>query len=989
MDPFNPQPADDVPCCEDVCAEIQECLSPRDLDVLTSAAALIDTATGEVNAALQMLAADVDVELGEAETAVILSTAESTGAIDLSLTEAETAVGKVIDKLYAEINRSCESYLNEMQDVGLRIPFSVGQMSDLLTGSEIDMLMFVVPAVEQWLHQQAGVPPEPTPTETGYVPPIPGPVPFPVPFPQPYPVPTLTPPPAPEPQLEPTRGPDVTINYGDTNYYAPPATPTPPTSFPTPPRPTPRPTPAGVCPPVNVNVTVPPIQVQYPVSVPTGVPGRDGRDGRDGETQFIAAPTPTPADDGRRISPPRPTPAIPRSPLPTDPALDEGFFVRDWLKRSKLEPSGAKTPDINWNDPTLCGRIEARIGELQRQAEGQPDAVKRKKLADEVAAYREKAQRSMIEGFFGEFADELNKVGPAVDRLVGGSITDSIFGSELARQAIDLAGASGVRNLNQSLVYAGRVGLANLAEQKTGVPLSYFYVADNYTMQYLNPQFLPPQAQVDNAFISNQISTGTWQCWTQALGNLPEPAKAVMLAQQVRPGIQELTQLYYRGLIDADEYRLRMREQGILDAKYTNEWMELYKQLPTQTDLLRYMVRDANDQTVVDQYRYDEGFEQKYGGQIRKWAEAQGIPPEVFLYTWRSHWELPSNTALYSMFQRLRPDRPAVKEYDGFRPVALTPEQLAAKGPRPVVVTKDDVKRAMQVNDIAPGWVDALLEVSYTPINRTDAIRAYQIGAFDEERLYEAFRDVGYSPEDARTLVKFNVQNSAIRRANTTGTWTARKIVRYYKSGAITRAEAQSYLKPITPNQDAALVVLDAADQEMIADQRLREVKALKRGFMFGEYDVQEAGRLLEGYGQTRDQSAMTLAAWITDRDGRYKQPTVSQLTQWMTQGLISANECDRRLRNLGYKKADAEKIVELAVMKGEAKGGMSAEEAGGVYQEAIKNAREARQRSETELEKRKRGIVSELIRIMLEINKRRDAEGKPHAEPLYIDPDR
>ena len=977
MDPFENTPSDDGECCDPCAADPCDGLSPRDTEMYLSIGTELADAELAVSAVLAELAQVVADELDAAQVEVDAIIWETTGAVDLTLTEQEECIAKVVMRLVSDLNKVYQGYADEMWGYGITIPYSVGRQQELLNANPVDIAIETVPAIKTWLEGLTGIVSPPPYVPSGYVAPepaIPPTLPPTIPVPVPGEYPPHEYPPLPPPGIE---YPPLTPPPPQPTWASPPTV-----SSPRPAPPTPPPTPhAGTCPPVNVTVIVPPISVEGMYSPP---PPAERDTGDSPPPPPPAEPPPPPPFTTGSIGrdrldrpPPPPTPAIPVTPIPPGQIPAGEFDVIRWMESFRAAPAQAGPANIDWNNLGTCGVIDKQIASAATGVINLPNysAEKQaaKRLAERIAAAEMNGLEAAWAGAKKFIKEEVIPAGRTLIEKIG-EITGA---SEIAQAAIDELGPNGLRNPALGLYYAARLGLAQTAESKTGMPLTYMYQADQYASQYINPQYLPGQAEINAGYLTNQLSFGTWQCWTQANGNLPEPARTVMLSQQTKPGVMETVQLFYRGLITADELRLRMRALGVLEEKYTQNWVELYKVLPTATDLMRFMVRDSADEDVVAKYKYDTGFTEKFSGKVEKWSKAQGIESDVFKYFWRAHWEIPSNTALYEMFRRLRPDRPEVVAFQTNNP-ALVPgsdQWLAAGGPQ--VVTRDDIRQAMLVNDVAPGWVDRLIEVSYNPITRTDAVRAFQIGSFDENRLRDAMLDVGYSPTDADTLVKFYRQNKAIRLSNLTGTWTIRKITKYYKAGSITRDEATRLMKPLVGNPSEIDAILDGADAELTADQRAREVKALRRGYMYGEYGTDDAARLLNAYGLDAAQVVRTMRAWQTDRDGRHKQPSTTMITAWMVQGLVSATEAKRRLVNLGYKPSDADKIVSLAVMKAEEKGTMSAEQAGGVFEEAINNARKARQASEGTLMNRLGVLQREVARIVKEVNTRRENAGQ------------
>ena len=51
-----------------------------------------------------------------------------------------------------------------------------------------------------------------------------------------------------------------------------------------------------------------------------------------------------------------------------------------------------------------------------------------------------------------------------------------------------------------------------------------------------------------------------------------------------------------------------------------------------------------------------------------------------------------------------------------------------------------------------------MLAISFRPLTRTDAQRAYFIDAITEAELFDVYMDLGYKSDDARRLVNFTNQ---------------------------------------------------------------------------------------------------------------------------------------------------------------------------------------------------------------------------------------
>lgn len=995
---------DDEDCLPEDVAEF----SPREVQYLEWVTAELSRDIGAVE---QLFTGMIDEAKAEADDALRLAemgVSEMCGQLALELDTALGGVEKMPTRMIGEADRALSNMADELWSVGITVPYSWGQQADALKGDPIDLLVTAIPTIYQSLGLGAGVVinsvPPPAPQEGTFNAGIGFNTSVPVPVPVEPIVPALTP---------------FNSFGGGTGEPQSGSGTCPPSAGD-----------KARCPDVKVTVVVPPISVNLPKAtegtgdgtsyvsgpglggsevgpvpekanvptlpgmVPEAVPNQPNVPPNlfapgTGPGTGVTPPSPPSPPAPPRVPPaPRPTPVTPLTTFANPPTIlpNVGQNLQHGQISSPIGTLVSATPD--WNKLTVCAdmpavsRIAERSGVGKNTLPWKPGdnafenqtLVGGMSLGDLVEKIAGKGARDAISGVTDGLTVATDKI---VDNAAS-TITTGILWEAL-----------GATRKEQTLTiqyHAAKVAMASFVEEKTHLPFTYLFQPDQYALQYWAPQYLPDQSATDHCYLRGFIDKDTWECWTRAQGNLPEPARHVMLSQQAQPSPGEVIQLWYRGLLSDDEMFVRMRQLGVLTSSNTQEWIELAKDLPTQSDLIRFMVRDADDPAVVKDYDLDKEFDQKAGGQIKAWAKALGLPLDVLKYNWRSHWEMPSNTALYEMVRRLRPDRPEVLEWEKSRDSIGEAATRGTLGEKPTVVTIADVKRAMEVNDLMPGWVQPSLEVSYAPITRTDAIRAYEIGVFDEERLYHAYRDNGYNERDARTLVTYTQQLKRRRTANATGTWTTRKVVRYYKEGRITRDAAGEYLAPLVPGTAAVQSILLAADQELEADARSVRLKAIRRGLFAGEVSVEGAALRLQESGADEGQRKRLLEQWTLERDTRYKQPTAAMLKKWWEGQAITSDDYFRRLVNLGYTEKDAKTILLVSAGIEDEAGELTAKDVVGGIGAAIKNAIGAKQASTKRLGTRHDQALSEVKRIRKELNERLRGEGKPKLQPIVLD---
>jgi hypothetical protein len=399
----------------------------------------------------------------------------------------------------------------------------------------------------------------------------------------------------------------------------------------------------------------------------------------------------------------------------------------------------------------------------------------------------------------------------------------------------------------------------------------------DYMSRYICPTRIPEADAATNAFLTNSLSEEQLRCYIQANGYCWEPWRTVVDSKRSRPGPIELRDLRLRGMIGANVYNQGMRELGFTKQADIDLIFALSDQVPFPSDLIRMMVRDVENPAIVQGFGLDDGFNVNWAGKLKDWGKSQGIGDDYAKYLWRAHWNVPSPTQLYTMYHRL--------------------SRLPAGDPNRV--TLQDVETALKQDDNLPFWVPKLLAIAHSPLNRTDAIKAYKFGAINAARVEEAFKDLGYEDRVATELTATLTIEK--KRSFRTSKW-----VQLYSQGAITFGQAESGLRNDGADDATISEVLQIGLWQFAARSRRRCIAALRKRFLAGEFD--EAGALQELVGQSIDPEQATLMArhWACERAARGKEASVSQLCRWLELGLIQPNEFVQRAMRLGWDDTEA-----------------------------------------------------------------------------------
>jgi hypothetical protein len=326
--------------------------------------------------------------------------------------------------------------------------------------------------------------------------------------------------------------------------------------------------------------------------------------------------------------------------------------------------------------------------------------------------------------------------------------------------------------------------------------------------------------------------------------------------------------------------------------------LELRYALLGASDYIRFAVKDAYTKDEALAKVLAEDFPEVLGPKL----VALGYTKEDAEAAWRAHWDLPSPTQVFEMLHR------------GVLPPG-DPDKVVA----------DYLKQA----DYDPRWRGPLKAISYNPITRTDAKRAYKLGlgGFDEARLKQAYMDLGYTPQDADTLVAFTKldvgEEARAERELLVGP-VRTQALNMYRARRITEAELRQVLANLKYPQD--LVDRYIADIDFARDADLREeiAAALKSAYVKALRPEDETRQALLEAGYTGEGADEVLLTWRPIREATELQQhqiearnlTKAEITAAYEAELIDRTEGFGLLQAMGYDDKESETVLALSDLK-------------------------------------------------------------------------
>lgn len=441
------------------------------------------------------------------------------------------------------------------------------------------------------------------------------------------------------------------------------------------------------------------------------------------------------------------------------------------------------------------------------------------------------------------------------------------------------------------------------------------------------------------------------------------------------PPLSLLMSAFNRNDITQLDFRKYLRAAGYTGQEERDLITNQCFGIPGHQDVISFAVREVWDQTVVDRFRYDDEFPPVF----QMWMNKQGygwkpsdlgyaVPPEQDITWarayWRAHWQMMSPTQAGYAVHLLR-------EF----PSGSGQSRIAGVPP----FTRDDFNTIMRIADYPPIIREWLYGLSFTPLTRVDIRRMNRMGLLRGNQLFSAYRDLGYSPANARALQEFT-ETETMRTETRRDTMRMETVIRNaFSDGIMTRGEAARwlyYLRRNSPAEQAVYRARPEQEQETIAlarpeiallldvvslqkNARMSRilVKAIKASFLRKELTQLQTENLLRQAGlEVADAQAAVLEVQMLQQL-KGKTATVSQIAGWVKRRAISVQEAAARLQQLSVPNRDINIILGLAVQDASIAANREAER----LATSERQKRKAQEQQLKQMEQNRRRIMADL----------------------------
>lgn len=335
-----------------------------------------------------------------------------------------------------------------------------------------------------------------------------------------------------------------------------------------------------------------------------------------------------------------------------------------------------------------------------------------------------------------------------------------------------------------------------------------------------------------------------------------------------------------RKLIDENTYQVGLKANAIKDA-FHEPLFGLSNVIPPVGDLITMVVKEAFDDTFAQEW----GADNEQPAAAAPYLEMQGLSADWIKRYWRMHWNLPSLTQGYEMYQRGE-------------------------------IKLEQLQRLMKAQDVLPGWRDHLIAIAYNTLTRVDIRRLFQLGLLKEDGLVKEYQRAGYSPEHAEMLTALTVKMAAASRKPADpqlGQMTRATVIKFFVDGLINEERAVSLLVNlgVTP-EAAALYVADAelnkqhGERRAGADFIVAQVEA-------GEMAPEAAEVALRSLGLSQTEIETYMTRILRKLTVPTKRPSREDADKFLKAGFVSDDEYIALVKGAGYAERYARMFLALA----------------------------------------------------------------------------
>lgn len=359
----------------------------------------------------------------------------------------------------------------------------------------------------------------------------------------------------------------------------------------------------------------------------------------------------------------------------------------------------------------------------------------------------------------------------------------------------------------------------------------------------------------------------------QKQGYLETQADDILKASMALFTPYEARELYRREFITEIEHDEILTSNGYTDTDIAR-FKKLYDVIPPIPDIIRMAVREAWDEGAIKLGALDSELPSEAAAEGKK----MGLTEEWFRKYWIAHWVIPPVMQGYEMMHR-------------------------------GVITTEELNTLMRALDIAPGWRDKLMAISYSPYTRVDVRRMYKWGVIGRDEVKRTYLDLGYDDEHAENLTDYTVMDatSEIRGL------TRAQILDLYIRNLIDEKTATEWLTDI--GYPAEIVDVLIADADYKKEKKIKDkyISMCHKMYLQDIYDDNKVIEVLSSINMLAAEITDWLDQWSIEKQELTKTLTWGMLRKLLEKNLIDKPTFTMYMKRLRYSDEDIELLWQLS----------------------------------------------------------------------------
>lgn len=379
------------------------------------------------------------------------------------------------------------------------------------------------------------------------------------------------------------------------------------------------------------------------------------------------------------------------------------------------------------------------------------------------------------------------------------------------------------------------------------------------------PNRLPTLDQLVSIKRRGGITEPIFQEIASKLGYSPEIASKTYRLTETYLTAGDYVSLMRKGALSQDNMNQKLRMLGY-EADDIQNILKASEYFPPPQDLIHFAVRDVYDSDIVNRFQLKHAMPQKFIEEAQK----VGVTKEQAENYWAAHWKLPSATQGFEMFHR-------------------------------AIIGQEDLHSLLQALDYSPYWRDKMTKLSYRPLTRVDVRRMYKQGTLNEEQVTKAYKNIGYSPEDADFMTSFTVKYEQTEGEGLTKT----AVINAYKKDFISELDLRNYLKLLGIDDVVIQFYVNITNLEKDSAELDELSTYLRNLYLTGTITIEQAIAEFQNNGAPQHLIQSFTLKLKSRAAQKIKPVPKNDLDNWLKLGIIDESDYSTRMSALGYTDQD------------------------------------------------------------------------------------